>query len=192
MLGVGLWSWFYSLSVVCHLQTKPKVCFFNNKILSPYIYREREREDICVIKQKKPNTFVTSDTICIQAWKIHVARKKTQGWLFSGKVQICGHTAWFALLYHVDIHARFHYWLDRFQLTEHDLAPSSAISYSNAQKSRTMCLVFFSFFLVFFPAKLLHESHKACVHKERQKKKGSSVLQLETVACSCCVVLCAA
>lgn len=133
---------------------------------------------------------MTSDTICTQAWKIHVTRKKTQGWLFSGKVQICGHTAWFVLLYHVDIHARFHYWLDRFQLTEHDLAPSSAISYSDAQKSRTVCLVFFFFFLVFFPAKLLHESHKTCVHKERQKKKGSSVLQLETVACSCCAVLC--
>lgn len=58
-------------------------------------------------------------------------------------------------------------------------------------KSRGQCvLYFFSFFLFFSqPSFSMNHIRHVCIKRDR-KKKGSSVLQLETVACSCCAVLC--
>lgn len=134
---------------------------------------------------------MTSDTICIQAWKIHVARKKPKGGYFQEKSKFAVtrrglHYCIMLTFMHVLItDSTDSSWLN---MTWHLVLQSVTVM----RKSRGQCvLYFFPFFFSFFPQPSFSMNHiRHCVHKERQKKKGSSVLQLETVACSCCVVLC--
>lgn len=76
--------------------------------MKKYVDREREIRHMCNKTKKAKHLYDVRHNLHTSL-KNTRRQKKTQGWLFSGKVQICGHTAWFALLYHVDIHARSHY-----------------------------------------------------------------------------------
>lgn len=105
--------------------------------------------------------------------------------------KICGLHNVAARRYHADIHALSHYWLNRFQLTEHDLASISVTlqpvtvmhKLEQSWKNVSSFLLLSSFFLLFLiqPSFSMNQERHVCRRGCRPAAWNSSLLVL------CCV-----